>query len=332
MQVSAKRAGRLAFLAVVLVCVAAIASSWAGASTAYAGDVSDEIESGNLTLAAGSGDATGDDTRDGTPESGSGITHTSASGSASNATGSGAGGSSDGPVPTVTVVTTQGFYVSDEQADIFAFDADGNVVYYNDTYRVYFDIDPVEGERYTFEYVASEHFNDSTCADVSDTCTRNVVERVNISTGETSLVYAELTSRVYSARWHDADRVNDTHYAVADILHDRVYFVDLRTGNITWQWNATRAYTEEDGGQSGDWTHINDVELLDDGRVMLSMRNMDEVIFLRPGEGVLENQNGVVRWACRQAASAKGASTASMGSMWVIPASSSSRVKRRISR
>jgi hypothetical protein len=39
------------------------------------------------------------------------------------------------------------------------------------------------------------------------------------------------------------------------------------------------------GGKEGDWTHINDVEVLPDGRVMVSVRNMDQVVFLAPDTG-----------------------------------------------
>jgi len=186
----------------------------------------------------------------------------------------------------VTVVATQGFYVSDEDAELVAVDADGNVLYYNDTYRAYFDVDPVDARAYTVEYVAAQHHTGPQCAPVeSQVCTRNVVERVNLSTGETTRVYAELTSRVYSSRWHDVDRVNDTHLAVADIVNDRVYVVDTRSGETTWQWNASQRFARDQGGRSGDWTHINDVEVLDDGRVMVSVRNMDQVVFVEPGEG-----------------------------------------------
>jgi len=187
----------------------------------------------------------------------------------------------------VTVVATQGFYVSDEEAELIAFDGDGEVLSHNDTYRVYFDVDPVPGERYTVEYVAAKHLSGEDCAAVgTDRCTRNVVERMNLSTDESERVHAEVTERLYSARWHDVDRINGTHLAVAGIVHDRVFVVDQRSRVVTWQWNASEHYPPDAGGNDGDWTHVNDVEPLDDGRIMVSLRNMDEVVFLRPGEGV----------------------------------------------
>ena len=196
----------------------------------------------------------------------------------------------------LTVVATQGFYVSDERAEIAAFLPNGTLVYYDDRYRVYFDVDPVPGARYTVEYVAASHLSGEACSAVSsEECTRNVVERVNLTTGDHETVYAEVTPRIYSARWHDVDRLNDTYLVVADIVNDGVYAVDTRDGSIAWRWNASAHYDRDQGGESGDWTHVNDVELLADGSVMVSPRNMDEVIFLERGpDGWAVNESRTV--------------------------------------
>ena len=184
----------------------------------------------------------------------------------------------------LTVVATQGFYVSDERAELAAFLPNGTLVYYDDSYRVYFDVDPVPGERYTVEYVAAEHLDGDECESVaSEECTRNVVVRVNLTTGAEERVYGEVTPRIYSARWHDVDRLNETHLLVADIVDDGVYAVDTRDGSVAWRWNASANYDRDQGGGAGDWTHINDVERLADGSVMVSPRNMDEVVFLERG-------------------------------------------------
>ena len=195
-----------------------------------------------------------------------------------------------GDVGNVTVVATQGFYVSDEQAELVAFSGDGDVLYYDDTYRVYFDVDPVPGTASTVEYVASSHRSGEDCAAVeTDRCTYNTYRRVNLTTGVDREVHGEVTPRVTSARWHDVDRINETHVAIADIVRDSVRIVDTRSGETTWEWHANRTFNRSVGGQAGDWTHMNDVEVLPDGRFMASPRNMDQVVFVEPGEGVDEN-------------------------------------------
>jgi len=186
----------------------------------------------------------------------------------------------------LTVVATQGFYVSDEQAELVAFSEAGKVVYHDDRYRVYFDVDPVPEKRYTVEYVAAKHLSGDACEAVgTDRCTRNVMNRVNLTTGAEREVYGKVTPRIYSARWHDVDRLNETHFVVADIINDSVNVV-RENGTVVSRWEATQAYVKgEDGGQPGDWTHVNDVEILPDGRIMASLRNMDEVVFLEPHDG-----------------------------------------------
>jgi hypothetical protein len=188
----------------------------------------------------------------------------------------------------VTVIATQGFYVSDEQAELVAVDRRGDVIYYEDQYRVYYDVDPVPETDHTVEYVASKHFEGEDCSEFSsDQCTRNVLNRANLSTGEVETLYAKLTPRVASARWHDIDRINDTHIVLADIVQDNVRIIDTERDETVSVWDAEETYDDDQGGSWADWTHVNDVEILPDGRIMASIRNMDEVVFLERENGTL---------------------------------------------
>ncbi|MFC7140511.1 arylsulfotransferase (asst) [Halosimplex aquaticum] len=187
----------------------------------------------------------------------------------------------------MTVVSTQGFYVSDEEAELVAFSETGRVLYYNSTYRVYFDVDPVPGTQYTVEYLASKHLNGDDCRTVrTERCTYNVYKRLNLSTGEEREIYGEVTPQIFSGRWHDVDRINETHVAIADILRDSVRVVNTTSDETVWEWNASSYFPPNVGGAEGDWSHINDVEVLDDGRFTVGVRNMDRVVFVEPGEGV----------------------------------------------
>lgn len=58
---------------------------------------------------------------------------------------------------------------------------------------------------------------------------RNVLERVNLSSGEIEQLFSRITPRRHSTRWHDADRLNETHFVVADIARDRVFIVNTET-------------------------------------------------------------------------------------------------------
>ncbi|MDS0298280.1 aryl-sulfate sulfotransferase [Halogeometricum sp. S1BR25-6] len=172
---------------------------------------------------------------------------------------------------------------------IVAYDADGRVVYRNDSLTLYHDVDPTPGTDRTVTYVASDVAAVDACA--GEACLRNVIERVNLTTGEVTRVYERVHRRNGSTQIHDVDRVNDSTFLVADISYpDRVYMVNVTTGETVWQWRASEAFAPESGGSyPADWTHVNDVEMLPDGRVMVNLRNQDQVVFIEPGEGVQSN-------------------------------------------
>ncbi|WP_224270890.1 arylsulfotransferase family protein [Haloprofundus salinisoli] len=197
------------------------------------------------------------------------------------------------------------------RAELVAVDGAGTVLYYNDSRDVYWDVDPVPGTEATVEAAFADHLDAEACPSdwnhsqyaVDETtweryyevhgesgrCTRNGVDRVNLTTGETTTVWTAMTPGQELTRFHDVDRVNETHLAVADIYLDRLFVVEQSNNEIVWTWNASDEFsTDETGGPyPKDWSHINDVELVDDGeRLMVSMRNHDRVVFVdrRSGE------------------------------------------------
>ncbi|MBX0305519.1 arylsulfotransferase family protein [Halomicroarcula sp. F13] len=188
------------------------------------------------------------------------------------------------------------------RAELVAFNPDGSILYYNDSHTRYWDVDPVPETRTTVEYMFADHLEPSACPNTTnfvqrrvdeevwneyeaarstDACTRNGYERVNLTTGEVTRVWSETTPGKEATRYHDADRLNETHLAVADIYLDRVFVVNTTSGQTEWTWNASSAFPRETGGPyPEDWTHINDIEVLEDGRLMVSARNQDRVVFL----------------------------------------------------
>jgi len=277
--VSSKSLLRIAFLAVIVVSAVALGVSYAAAGT---GATTEELAADRY--------ASGSDAPIVPPADGTTVISTDSN--------SWLGEQSDDPR---------------SKAEIMAFAPDGSVRYYNDSHTRYWDADPVSGTRATIEYAYADHLNESDCPDFlsptyyNDTayansvdrstwttyaeeqepvgaCTRNGIVRVNMTTGESETVYSAITPGKHSTRWHDADRINATHIAIADIFLDRAFVVDTRSGNVTWQWRATEAFSPNrtGGPYPGDWTHANDIEVLPDGRFMFDLRNNDQVVFLDP--------------------------------------------------
>jgi hypothetical protein len=191
------------------------------------------------------------------------------------------------PADGITVMTVDGL----GPGLITAYAPNGSRIYYDDEYRFYHDVDPsIEGGNATVTYVASYETQVGNCGD-ADVCSVSAVERVNLTTGEKEVLYERLVPDNGTDNVHDVDVINDTHLVVADIAYpDRIYMANYRTGETVWEWRAEEYYDTSKGGKyPWDWTHLNDVEYLDNGLVMASIRNFDEVVFLRPGEGVVEN-------------------------------------------
>lgn len=191
--------------------------------------------------------------------------------------------------PTVGSLTVVTFDAAGPRR-LVAYDRNSRQVYKNDTYYLYHDVDPSPRGRTTVMYVASELDVPNSACDGQD-CILNIVERVNLTTGTSTKLYARADTRQGSSQIHDVDSVNESVLLIGDIgPPDRVYMVNIETGRIIWEWRVAEAYTPDSGGHyPGDWTHLNDVEYLDDGRVMVSLRNHDQVVFIEPGQGLLQN-------------------------------------------
>jgi len=174
-------------------------------------------------------------------------------------------------------------------SQLVAYSSDGTVTYRNRSLWIYHDVDPSPAGAQTVTYVGSHIVDESRCD--AGSCMVNVVDRVNLSTGERERVYSRVDPTRGSSQLHDVDPVNESVLLVADIDHpDRVYMVNTTTGEEVWEWRVAEAFEPESGGDyPSDWTHINDVELLPDGRVMANLRNQDQVVFVEPGEGLQEN-------------------------------------------
>lgn len=191
------------------------------------------------------------------------------------------------PTDGITVVTTDAY----GGGQIAAYAPDGSTMYYNDTYEYYHDVDPSDEGKTTVFYVATEEVPKKQChSEVK--CRVSVAERLNLTTGEVTRLWSDTRPKRGSSAIHDIDYVGDGQILVAEIGYpDGVTLVNTTTGDIAWKWRAEQDYDLSSGGKyPGDWTHINDVELLDDGRIMISVRNQDQVAFVKPGEGVLKNQ------------------------------------------
>ena len=168
--------------------------------------------------------------------------------------------------------------------------ATGETLLKRTDYDLYHDVDPSPVGDQTLFYVASNIRGDPACpARLETPCAQDVFERINYSTGETERLFERFVEYNGSSNVHDADRITDSTYLIADIQYDRVYIKNVETGAIEWTWDAEEEFDRSSGGRKNDWTHVNDVEVLDEDLFMVNLRNQDQVVFIDRDEGMLGN-------------------------------------------
>jgi hypothetical protein len=94
---------------------------------------------------------------------------------------------------------------------------------------------------------------------------------------------------------HDADLLPNGNVVVANMRNydandsvnrDRVYVYNRTTDEIVWQWQFESYFDRGVGGNyTNDWTHVNDVDVVGEHRLLLSPRNLDQVVMLNRTSG-----------------------------------------------
>ena len=112
-----------------------------------------------------------------------------------------------------------------------------------------------------------------------------VVEVIDPATGDhvSTRRYPDVTDV------HDVDVVgNGTELVMADKGegHDRIVVYRRGSNEVVWEWRFDEHYETDAGGPyPDDWTHVNDVDALGDGRYLVSVRNFDQVVVINRSTG-----------------------------------------------
>lgn len=170
-------------------------------------------------------------------------------------------------------VTTQGTEtLNGSKAKAVAIDtASGEVVWSHTRYERYFDVEPISDDEVFFLGAVGPHGSNMWAT------------IVNWRTGE------RVTRFRIPDDTHDVDPFGDGKYAVADIENDRVYVYDAVADEVVWQYRFRDHFPSEAGGDEDDYTHLNDVDVFDDGETLLvSPRNFDRVMLLDRSEKRVE--------------------------------------------
>lgn len=187
----------------------------------------------------------------------------------------------------VTVVANQGH--GKNLGELVILDGDGRLIKRFKRAGSYWDVDTYPNRTYSVLAVTATKRAANDCPTTTK-CTVNRIVRLNISTGNQETLVTRIWSGHSGSEMHDADRDGKDGFLIADIAHNRAYRLNTTTNDSDWSYNFQSTYPLTSGGPyPGDWTHLNDIERLPDGRIMLSPRNQDSVVFISPREGFQED-------------------------------------------
>lgn len=176
----------------------------------------------------------------------------------------------------ITFISTQGKEISPGpggRAVAVRTDSDKTVWSHN-KYGGYFDIDPIDDERVLLAALANPQ---TTYALVVNWRTGETVRRFEIPQGT-----------------HDIDYLGDHRYAIADISNHRAYVYNASAEHVVWEFDFTEQFPPTagggpDGDYSGDYTHLNDIDAIDNGSAFLvSPRNFDRVMLINRSTKTVE--------------------------------------------
>jgi hypothetical protein len=191
-----------------------------------------------------------------------------------------------------TVVGVQGFHVRDvtddaKPAGVFAVSPDGDVTWTAD------DVDLQVGA-WVYDV---EPRADGTVLVTSPRANGTAVILFDPATGE-----RRWTETLPTRDTHDVDLLPNGNLLVADmrnydvetgVSNDRAFVYNRTTDAITWEWYFRDNYPDSmDGGHSPDWSHVNDVDAVGDGRILLSVRDFDQAIVVDRESGDIVRRLG----------------------------------------
>ncbi|WP_411967774.1 aryl-sulfate sulfotransferase [Haloferax sp. YSSS75] len=101
---------------------------------------------------------------------------------------------------------------------------------------------------------------------------------------------------------HDVDALGDDRLLIANMREwnessgesgDRIVVYNRSSDEITWEWYFRDHFpADTDGGYNADWSHVNDVDYIGDGRLLLSPRNFDQALVVDMESGDIVERLG----------------------------------------
>ncbi|WP_435176661.1 aryl-sulfate sulfotransferase [Halorussus sp. AFM4] len=201
----------------------------------------------------------------------------------------------------VSAASSDGAYEGHTLISVQSYGLDGKLIEVDEHGEVVWSFDPPNSRVFDAEQLANGNFlvavttkrSPAECpADqlrvAAEQCIEARVLELDPETKEVVWKYTWYDEYITHHEVHDVDRLPNGNTAVVDMGNDRAFVVN-ESGNVTWEWHAENhlgtgtEFRERYGGPpnpggEADWTHVNDIDRLENGNFQLSVRNFDVVV------------------------------------------------------
>jgi hypothetical protein len=150
----------------------------------------------------------------------------------------------------------------------------------------YFDVTELDNGRIMAGFMDGGYED---CGPYESPCTHTGFRIIDPDTEEIVYEYSFPVRSEGNSEVHDVEQLGDGEFLFSDMEHERL--VVVKNGETVWQWNASRYYEAPADPTRTDWLHINDVDVIEEGVYMVSVRNANQILVIERGEGVIETIN-----------------------------------------
>jgi hypothetical protein len=151
----------------------------------------------------------------------------------------------------------------------------------------YFDVTRLADGRIVAGFMHGGY--ESGCDPYDAPCTKSGIRIVDPTGPGEPTTRTVFTMPVFSpvnSEIHDVEPLGEGRYLFTDMEYERVAVAE--DGEVVWEWNASSFYDAPDHPTRQDWLHINDVDVLSEGRYLVSVRNANQLLVIERGAGVVE--------------------------------------------
>ena len=161
---------------------------------------------------------------------------------------------------------------------------DSTITWRENSADSYFDVTKLDNGSVIAGFM-SDGYNE--CGPYNPPCSRTGFRVINL-TPQPQVVseYSFPVRTRKDSEVHDVERLPSGEFLLTDMENERIFTV--KGGEVTWRWNASSLYEAPSDPTKTDWLHINDVDVIDEGRYLVSVRNANQLVIVERGKGVVE--------------------------------------------